>query len=117
MAGTDPVTGLQPTDPCWCRSGNRYDACHGNPEPRSQPGEPILHEDHGDVVYLSPGYGLELGWLARRIAGQPVYAPSPEPVQRPEQMASIVLEIAERPASPAFRFLILDVSSSRCWTN
>ena len=112
----DPVAGLQPGQQCWCGSGERHAACHGNPLPPSQPGAPITETDDEDEVWISPSATVDRAWLISAIPGAPIYLPSdeltPPPVIVPEIVARMTkprdtttLDLA---ALGAHRFAALD---------
>ncbi len=102
----DPVEGLLADDVCWCGSTLAYSECHGDLMPASNPGDP-LPPDPADGVYLSPTVVADLTVLhgmARQAVGMPVYAPTPQAVQRPIEvgagMARLVAEPARTPTVP-----------------
>src|ERR1700722_1841748 len=71
----DPVTGLGPDDPCWCRSRLSHIECHGDPLPPSEPGAPITEGDDDEVVYISPTATVDRAWLESGLHGAPIVRP------------------------------------------
>ncbi len=116
---SDPVEGLLADDVCWCGSTLAHGECHGDLMPASNPGDP-LPPDPVDGVYLSPTVVADLTVLhgmARQAVGMPVYAPTPQAVQRPIEvgagMARFVSEPARTPTVPlamlaSMRYELLD---------
>lgn len=104
-----------PDSPCWCRSGKKHADCHGNSDPPSSPGDPVPEGDEAEV-FLSPTTSVLKSVLVDGMPNQPVYMPSPEPVQRPLRVPTIAAAIAEQPPRSAValadlgrqRFSILD---------
>lgn len=115
MSITDPVSGLPPEAPCWCRSGRRHSECHGNTKPPSQPGDPIPIGDE-EKVFLSPTTYVDKAVLLRIPPGERVYLPDPDPVQRPLRVPALAEAMARRPKRTTVgldqlglqRFVILD---------
>jgi hypothetical protein len=110
----DPVSGLGPDDPCWCRSGMSHVACHGDPLPPNEPGAPITAAD--DHVYISPTATVERAWLDTGLLGAPVFLTDEELVPPPVVVPDVVARMAQpsHRTSPgltalgAHRFAILD---------
>jgi hypothetical protein len=115
----DPVSGLRPDDPCWCRSGLDHITCHGDPQPPSEPGAPITEADDDEHVWISPTASVEATWLESGFLGAPVFLPDEELAPPPLVVPDDVVQMA-RPAgrtSPGLaalaalgmqRFAILD---------
>jgi hypothetical protein len=94
----DPVSGLQASDPCWCRSGLPHGSCHGSREPASKPGAPIIAADDANQIFVSPDRSVDPAWLASFIPGLPIYMPTPQPTPRPIAVPEIVARMAAPPA-------------------
>ncbi len=115
MSSTDPVSGLSPDAPCWCRSGRRHAECHGDTRPPSEEGAPVPNGDD-DTVFLSPTTVIDKSFLVASMPGEPVYLADPNPAQRPLRVPAIAAAMAERPKRTTValdelgrqRFAILD---------
>jgi hypothetical protein len=94
----DPVAGLPPDAPCWCRSGRRHDQCHGDPIPLSSPGDPVPEGDD-DTVFLAPLTSIGADVLRRGFEhAPPVSMPSPEPEQRLLRVPDVAAALAQQPS-------------------
>ncbi len=91
----DPVAGLKPSDPCWCRSGRAHGECHGSRRPPSVPGAPLPDDDDG-AIYIAPGTALARSATVHPAPGSPIYAPSDEPQQRPQPVSVLAEQIVRR---------------------
>ena len=112
----DPVSGLRPDDPCWCRSGLSHIACHGDPLPPSEPGASIAEADDDEHVWISPTASVEAAWLESGFLGAPVFLPDKELAPPPMVVPDDVVQMAQSTGrtSPGLsalgvqRFAILD---------
>lgn len=76
---TDPLGDRGRNEPCWCGSGRKYKACHGDHLPASTPGAP-LPPDEGDELYLTPNTRIATSVLLQSMpAGTPFHMPAGEP--------------------------------------
>ena len=112
----DPLWEIGRNDPCWCGAPSKYKRCHGDKQPRSQPGAEVP-PDTDQRTFLSPTTAVASGALGTAGNGAPMYMPSERPKQRPLAVPAAAVEVATvPPRSPSLglaqlgqlRFEILD---------
>ncbi|MBL7261577.1 SEC-C domain-containing protein [Paractinoplanes lichenicola] len=93
----DPLRDFGRNDPCWCGAARKYKACHGRHQPPSVPGQPIVHPDDADRVWLSPTTSMTRDALRRPDAGVPLVLPLGRPQSRPVDIDPAVQVLLDAP--------------------
>ncbi|WP_181549298.1 SEC-C domain-containing protein [Micromonospora noduli] len=93
----DPLKDFRRNDPCWCGALRKYKTCHGWQRPPSAPGQPIVHPDDEDRVWLSPITSMARDALRQPSAGVPLVLPLGRPESRPVDIDAAVQVLLDAP--------------------
>ncbi len=98
MSMRDPLAPYGRNDPCWCGSGEKYKACHGD-GPRWPPGAPIPADRSDDEksIQIAPDVTMSrdaMNDLTRQMAGAPIHMPSSEPQPEPLRVTEFSARLA-----------------------
>jgi len=75
----DPLGDRGRNEPCWCGSGKKYKACHGDHLPGSKPGDPVP-ADTDEGIYISPNTVVAPGAFSNAASqGAPILMPTGKP--------------------------------------